>query len=85
MRWLLVVLSMGCVSQPPFTVQTCLDACNQCPGIDCPPVCDQLNTGIESPICHDASQEVWTCASRNGCSFLEVCTEEVETFLQCNP
>ncbi len=78
-----LALLVGC-AQPSFTHERCLTECNQC-GLDCDTICAQLQAGIESTTCHDASQNVWLCAINNGCNFPTTCSEEVETFLTCEP
>ncbi len=83
---LFVALVVACApSPPPYEHELCVTECMKCPDLPCDVICDQLQTGIDSETCHDASQDVWLCAIENGCNFPTICDEEVETFLTCEP
>lgn len=86
MRKLFVVLVLsllvGCA--PSFSLDQCISECNKC-GLPCDMICADLQAGIDSEVCHDASQNVWLCALSAGCDFPTTCSTEVETFLTCTP
>jgi len=80
---LLVAFLLLACSPPPFDLDTCVTQCNQCPDVPCEAICADLSRGIQDPVCHDVSEDLWYCALATGCYFPDECVEEIETFLSC--
>lgn len=77
----LFVLFTGCA--PSFTVDICVDSCQQCGLPACDQICADLDRGMASETCSEVSSNVWNCAVSARCGFADQCEVEIGEFFAC--